>query len=437
MASQIIVDKESSTVSTGGVLGFPWFRFDAGQFICEEALIDGNYVSLHFSAMGRPNCRERLWSKYTNSMIYRYQFHSFELEADGQRLRDHWLLESEQVMKTPGGCDELCLSLRDERWPVRVMVHTRLDGTAFLERWLEIENLGSAPMAISHLFPWCGVLFMPADQTMWPPESYEFSLGRYRHLSGCMEGEFGWERLPEGTYKEELNKLVKFAPCFYLVRNEDTAEIAVLDFEYSGGTCVEFTRVTKPTPFSHLHARVGLAGNSPFRVIEPGGKVASPRVHISMLYGDADTCANALFKHLRTSVLPGRPWPGTHPVGYHYGGYVNPHWLATTPEIIRNEIDLAAVLGAELFMMDAGWNVPPGKRYHEVFGDWEETPLLKNGLSDCFDYARQKGMQCGLWVPIEIVGPSSALLAAHPEWCLRDGGRQVLMLDLTQPEVEQ
>jgi hypothetical protein len=88
------------------------------------------------------------------------------------------------------------------------------------------------------------------------------------------------------------------------VRNEDTAEIAVLDFEYSGGTSVEFTRVAKPRPHSHLHACVGLARTTPFRVVEPGGKVTSPRVHISTLYGDADTCANALFKHLRTSVLP-------------------------------------------------------------------------------------------------------------------------------------
>src|ERR1041385_9360482 len=109
MALRIIIDKEKSNVTTADVPSFPWFRFDAEQFICEEALIDGNYVNLHFSAMGRPNCRERLWSKYSqsNSTIYRYLFHSFELGVDGQLLRDHWLLESEQVTKTPQGCDEL------------------------------------------------------------------------------------------------------------------------------------------------------------------------------------------------------------------------------------------------------------------------------------------------------------------------------------------
>ena len=42
MPSQIIVDKEKSSVTTADVPAFPWFRFDAEQFICEEALIDGN-----------------------------------------------------------------------------------------------------------------------------------------------------------------------------------------------------------------------------------------------------------------------------------------------------------------------------------------------------------------------------------------------------------
>jgi alpha-galactosidase len=172
-------------------------------------------------------------------------------------------------------------------------------------------------------------------------------------------------------------------------------------------------------------------------VLEPDESVVSPRIHLTMLYGDEDTCANELFIHLRKSLLPDRPWAEPHPVGYNYGGYINTNWLPATQAIIRKEIELAAMLGAEMFTVDAGWNVPPGKGYWEVFGDWQETSLLEGGLRDCFDYAREKGMGAALWLPVEIVGGSARVLAEHPEWMLKDGERQVRMLDLTQPKVEE
>jgi len=438
MSTRVIFDTEPSTITMQQAPAFPRLRFDAGTFILEEALLDGNYVGLHYSAMGRPSSLERMWGKYQRALkvIDRTHLHAFQLEVNGQLLRDHWELESHET-RAVGQAEESLLVLRDAEWPVRVTVHTLLDGTAFLERWLEIENTGSESLAISALFPWCGLLFLPEDLVMLPPASTGYALARYRNLCWGKEGEFAWEPLPEGTYREASTQLMKFAPRYFLARNEETAEVAVIDFEYTGGTCVEFTHRAQPAIPRYLHARVGLADPAPQRVLEGGETVQTPRVHLSMQYGDEDRCANALFDHLRRSVLLDRPWKEPHPVGYHVGGYLHPVWISVSPEIIRKEIDLAAMLGAEMFTVDAGWNVPLGKNYPEVFGDWQESPVMDNRLRECFDYARSKGMGGALWVPIEIVGPSSRMLAEHPEWMLRDGERQVQMLDLTQPAVEQ
>jgi len=438
MSARFLVDTEPTTTTTLEVPAFPWVRCDAGRFILEEGVIEGNYVSLHFSAMGRPGSRERLWAKYqqTRTVIDRALFAAFVLEVDGQLLRDHWELDAWETRATAEG-EELRVVLRETEWPVRVTVCTRLDDTDFVERWLEIENTGTAPLAISRLAPWCGLLFTPGDLAMLPPASTGYALGRYRHMTWAMEGEFAWQALPEGTCHETTRRLNKFAPRYYLVRNEETAEIAVIDYEYSGGTDMAFTHVARPSSQRCLHAQAGLADHAPQRVLAPGESVASPRVHLSMQYGDEDTCANALFDHLRRAALPARPWPEPHPVGYHYGGYLNPVWIATTPEIIHKEIDQAALLGAELFTVDAGWNVPAGKSYVEVFGDWWESPTLRGQLGACFDYARTKGLGAALWAPIEAVGSSSRVLAEHPEWLLRDGPRPAMMLDLAQPAVEE
>ena len=439
MTAKIIVDRNPTNVTTATTEPYPWFRFDAERFILEEGLIGGNYLNLHFSGMGRPTTRERInlrrWR--AQATVDRHDLQSFQLDVDGQSLYDHWVWESEQQSKTADGYDLFTLVLRDELRPVRIKIQTLLDGTSFLERWLEIENVGSKPFNISKIFPWCGLVYLQGDLSMTVPDPVEYSIGRYLNQSGLVEGEFVWEKLPEGTLQESTRKLVKFAPSFYLVRNDSTGEVLVLDVEYSGPTCVEFKRIARPAGQNHLVARVGLAGSAPFRVVAPGETVKTPRVHLSMVMGDADACSAELFKHLRQSVLPKRNFAPKHPVGYHYGGYMNPVWQTVTCDIIRKEVDLAAAFGAELFMVDAGWNVPPGKSYVEVFGQWTENERLENGLRGCFDYARSKGLQAGLWAPIEIVGRSSEVFLKHPEWCLRDGERQVLMLDITKPEVEE
>ena len=51
--------------------------------------------------------------------------------------------------------------------PVTVRVHTRLDGTAVLTRWLEVVNTADRPVALSAAFPWSGVL-QTTEQALKP-----------------------------------------------------------------------------------------------------------------------------------------------------------------------------------------------------------------------------------------------------------------------------
>ena len=112
-------------------------------------------------------------------------------------------------------------------------------------------------------------------------------------------------------------------------------------------------------------------------------------------------------------------------------------------QLIRN----AALLGAEMFVLDDGWfgNGEFARDNSHGLGDWQvNTEKLPKGLEHCISECHKQGLQFGLWVEPEMVNTQSLLYQQHPDWviampgrALRHGrGRTQLMLDLSRPEVE-
>ncbi len=72
------------------------------------------------------------------------------------------------------------------------------------------------------------------------------------------------------------------------------------------------------------------------------------------------------------------------------------------------EIDRAAALGVELFVMDAGWYIGAGETgdfdFDSGLGSWTADPgRFPSGLASLADYAHGSGMRFGLWVEPERV----------------------------------
>lgn len=106
---------------------------------------------------------------------------------------------------------------------------------------------------------------------------------------------------------------------------------------------------------------------------------------------------------------------------------------------IRQQVDAAAELGIELFVLDDGWFRPDDTC---GLGDWEPDPLkFPNGLKAVSDYIHGKGMLAGIWVEPEMISTRSRLFADHPEYRVACPGRKPgiernqYLLDLTRPEV--
>lgn len=85
----------------------------------------------------------------------------------------------------------------------------------------------------------------------------------------------------------------------------------------------------------------------------------------------------------------------------------------------RSDIDVAAAIGAEMYVIDAGWYGNEPNVWWDNVGDWHAGPWLDNGLEPIVEYAHNLGMKFGLWIEPEAAGANSNLLKEHPDWIMK------------------
>ena len=446
---EIAITHSAPAATATPIPDFPLLRFDTGLVVYQEALINGQYLVANTSAMGRPKPREWIWKALSggadSTRPLRTRQGAFQLEVDGQLLCDRWeWVDARETASTKPGCRELIVTLRHTQRPVVVDVHTRLDDTPFLTRWLTITNASDRPAALACVQPWSGQVW---DVSGGPWHGVElpdldhvpFSLGRFTDTTPGTEGSFDWSALPDGLYGfETLNGRSGWGVPFCVLRNEMTGEVMLAQLAYSGNWRVELFNdrepARRPVSDARLYASIGLAGPAPLRVLEAGESVTTPQVHLGFLYGDLDACVQALHAHERGSVILPQPAGKAHRVEVNHTGYTRNDQI--TESQLYEEIDVASDVGVELFMLDAGWFGGGAEQWWETVGDWDhESPLLTKGVQAAFDYAHSRGMLCGLWVEAERMGPKSRLLRDHPDWQMTRRGQSIPNLDLSKPEV--
>ncbi|WP_055590491.1 alpha-galactosidase [Streptacidiphilus griseoplanus] len=122
-------------------------------------------------------------------------------------------------------------------------------------------------------------------------------------------------------------------------------------------------------------------------------------------------------------------------------------WEATGFDVdAKGQLELAEVaaeLGAELFVVDDGWFTGRPDDTGGL-GDWQPDPAAFPGGFDRFvEDVRALGLDFGLWVEPEGISPRSRLYAEHPEWVYRIDGRPAtlvrnqLLLDLGREDVQE
>lgn len=229
-------------------------------------------------------------------------------------------------------------------------------------------------------------------------------------------------------------------PSFMLSINapiqENYGEVYAGSLAWSGNCKLNF----EMDEFGMLHMQAGFNSYASSFILEPGEIINTPemiwtysssgRGQISRNYHD--WCRKYALSHgdqLRSVVL--NSWEGAY--------------FSFNEKTIKGMINDAADFGVEMFVLDDGWfgNKYPRDDDRSSLGDWQvNKKKLPNGIGYLADYANKKGVKFGIWVELEMVSPQSELAEKHPEWIVRSGDRELLLirnqcvLDLTNPQVQ-
>ena len=324
---------------------------------------------------------------------------AFWLEIDGQSLASDWKWVGLEKKPSGGGKLEVVVTLQHAVRPVTVKVHTKLDGTAILTRWLEITNTGARPAAIGAASSWAGVM---QNTKRWKSllegtSTPLYSLGYFDISQWGHEGDFHWHDLPVAGYRVDgRSRRGRHRQPFFVLRNNATGEHFIGELAWSGGYSFEFDLRAEPDAAAALSFRAGPDARPPLRVVAPGETVSTPEMHLGVVLGGLDAAVQSLHTHLRRSVFL--------PQARGHGGWVEsgigPE-IEITPDEVMHAIDAGSQIGAEVFFIDASWYAPPRGNWWTTVGDWNPNRQRFPEGSSPFASAptqREWPSDCG-WMP--------------------------------------
>lgn len=429
---------------------FPGVRFTSGLTVCDEELRNGRWVSRYWDSSGQIIADIQIDAE--RPQMDTLPVDAFKLEIEGQQLSGSWkwIGVRQSEVENPDGL-LVTVELESSIRPIRVKIHTLLNGSPVMVRWLEVTNTGQHPTAISSVSPWSGQLWhTPNFAEKLPPESEDvYDVGYAQYSKWGYEGAWRFDPVVNETriISGERGKSGWGHPTFF-ARNNATGEWFVASMGWSANWKIQVTSkvekspvdrsdsIDRPVNDARLFFDMGPSSVDPvLRVLEPGETVKTPETHILCMKTDLDHVTQALLDHVRRDVLPRPPSEHVFDVEANHRGYIVDH---ETEAGIDREIDMAADIGAETFVIDAGWYGPEPNHWYDNVGDWYAGAWLPNDIQPIREYARKKGMRFGLWVEIEGAGAASKLRKEHPDWILTRNGQPIANgrhLDVGNPVV--
>jgi alpha-galactosidase len=386
----------------------PRVRYVSGGVYYVEQLVNGHWVDRDLGVY--PGGTGHAW----DGDAFKIQVKTSPTDkTKGKELNAWSFVSASQDPGTHPDWREAVVELASTQAPITVTVHTKLDGTAVLTRWLEIKNAGHAPIALTGLSVWSGRLWS-GDTSM--------SVGYSTKWEVFWEGWFGWKRLENGQNILRQEHGLSFDHPYFLLHNEGRHEYIFGELAWPLNRIFEFDKENGLT-FS-----AGPTATNALRVVAPGETVITPALHLGLTKGDFDTAVQSMHDHIRRSVLyaraPDRSYriECTFPEDQRMSVYRGVDYNEAN---IKRFLDVISQLGIELFVMD-------GPTWASTFGEWLSPQKVEfpRGLQPLVSYAHEHHILFGLYVEPEggidgytinhglTIGPweNSELFREHPDW---------------------
>ena len=398
----------------------PGARYISGGTVYDEAFTEGRLVTRYWNPNGQVwpemHYQGRSWPRAEPADAFRLSINGRDLSggyawdsASGDSgpepgvpaLRNRRDEEGHSLPATYG-----VIQLRHAVAGILVRVHTRLDGDPFIVRWLEVTNLNAEPVGITTVAPFAGNLWLHRTEEHLPRGAESpFELA-YNHLFDWgREGDFWAEPIAVGRKTVDGEKKGRSGwgrPAFW-ARDLCNGQTFVCELAWGGNYVFALDlrvygddgsgRFFANTRDAGLFFSMGLSGHDDvLRVLAPGETITTPAVHLALFQTDADAIVQATHDHVRHVVLP-EPVPGRYvEIEANHRGYLIDR--ENVPGILK-DIDVARAVGAEMYVIDAGWFGNEPNEWGNNVGDWFEGPWMAEGggLKAVSDYVHEQGIE--------------------------------------------
>ena len=154
---------------------------------------------------------------------------------------------------------------------------------------------------------------------------------------------------------------------------------------------------------------IGLQDSALSLKVKPGERIDLPEILFYEAKNKTDLDAYKLHE-VFNSLYPRRSLPVV------YNSWLYCFDMLDVDNLLK-QVDCAADLGFEAFMIDAGW-FGTGTEWSACVGDWEECKEsgTKGRLAELSARVREKGMIFGLWLEPERAVKTSKAMQAHPDY---------------------
>ena len=327
--------------------------------------------------------------------------------------------------------DELRLRLKDDTLPLEIeVVYSAAGRTGVFTRRVTLFNRGASPLAVDAA---------PSLSLSLPAADYELT---YLWGTWGQELQVATEKLNPGrrSFGSRRGRSSDgFAPWFGLHDpGRNIWYAAQLAWSGNWEMNIERPALAAPPASTGLDLDLGMRFDNGRLSLAPGSSFELPPAAFTASGGSLDDAANQLHHYQRQFVFPSSN--PNRPLLVQFNSWYPFPGKMTVAEM-KQSATLAAELGAEVFVLDAGWYNK--KDWSKELGDYQADPVaFPHGLRELADFVRSRGMKFGLWVEIENIGVESDMFREHSAWCLARDGRPVVsnkrcQLDFGRLEVRQ
>ena len=219
------------------------------------------------------------------------------------------------------------------------------------------------------------------------------------------------------------------SPVIYLEKEEACIATGLL---YPGDHCES----VEVTPYGKTHILVGVNDETTRVVLEEGESWETPEAFLTFA-PTLDEAKERLHRFIQSTIMRGVWKDRLRPISFSTDGALG---LDVREDRLAGQIQLAARLGFELFLLGDGWFGVRNTK-DDSQGDWSANTLkLPSGLAAVSKACHKEGMLFGIWISPETVSLKSRYAMDHPDWLLRnsDGDsayeKGLALVDLTNRE---